>query len=186
MTRRLIMLIVVTGLLLAGGCTSRIIREGTEFGGKGSYLTVSALSARSSTPFADYTRFQLEPLTDESGGATPREVFTLVSSYFREERAATRLPDREGKTMIIRGAIWYYEKAGLFGQLFGPQEEAIARVQFIDAESQRVLVEANIVGRTKTTRNQSPGEKARGLARGIVKVIDDRFPEATKTSAPAE
>ncbi len=180
MTRRLIMLIVAAGLLSSGGCASRIFKESTEWGGQGSYLTISALATRSSTPFGDYTHFQLERLDDNSGGHTPAEVFATIPQYFAEELAERRLPNHEGKTMIIRGAIWHYEKAGLIGQVFGPQEEAIARVQFIDAESRRVLVEANIVGRTKTTQNQNPSEKARGLARGIVKVIDDRFPEANK------
>ena len=183
---RTTLLMALALLIPAGGCASRAFKEVTESGGQGSYLEVSSLASRSSTPFADYTRFQLEPLTDESGGNTPPEVFSLVSSYFREELLERRLPDVEGKTLIIRGAIWHYEKEGLFGQLFGPQEEAIARVQFVDAESRRVLVTANIVGRTKTTRNQGPGGKARGIARGMVKVIDDRFPEANKIPEPED
>ena len=186
MTRRLTMLIAVAGLLSSGGCASRILKESTEWGGQGSYLTISSLATRSSTPFGEYTRFQLERLTDDSGGHAPAEVFPLIASYFAEELTERRLPNHEGKTMIIRGAIWHYERAGLTGQVFGPQEEAIARVQFIDAESRRVLVEANVVGRTKTTQNQNPAEKARGLSRGIAKVIDDRFPEANKVPESEE
>ena len=178
---RFLALAVAAALLLTSGCASRIFKETTEFGGKGSYMLVKPTSAGLSVnAFADYTDFELTRLGDKTGGQTPPQVFSIMPMAFDEALAKANLPSTGGKTLLIRGDVWYYEKAGLFGQVFGPHEEALARIEFVDKASGRVLGEANIVGRTNTTRNQGPEEKGRGLARGIVKLIDRHFPPSRK------
>ena len=178
---RFLALAVAAALLLTGGCASRIFKETTEFGGRGSYMLVKPTSAGlSANAFADYTDFELTRLGDKTGGQTPSQVLAIMPTAFYEALAKANLPSSGGRTLLIRGDIWHYEKSGLFGQVFGPFEEALARVEFVDKASGRVVGEANIVGRTKTSRNQGPEEKGRGLARGIVKLIDDHFPASRK------
>lgn len=178
---RFFALAVAAALLLTSGCASRIFKETTEFGGRGSYTLVKPTSAGlSAYTLADYTDFELTRLGDKTGGQTPPQVFAIMPMAFEKALAKANLPRSGGKTLLIRGDVWYYEKAGLFGQMFGPFEEALARVEFVDKASGRVIGEANIVGRTKTTRNQGPEQKGRGLARGIVKLIDDHFPPSRK------
>lgn len=184
MNKTLLPVIVsLVALSSMAGCMSRAFKEATEFGGKGSYSEISPLpGGPGSTPLGAYTMFELEQLADDSGGHTPQEMFAALPDAFAEAISEKGLPHTSGKTLLVRGTVIYYESANLVGQAFGPLEEVVARVQLVDEATGRVLGEANVVGRTKTTRNQSPRQKAVGLARGIVKWIDENFPEQLKVS----
>jgi len=179
---KLMRLIVVVGLamLACQGCASRAIKEAIEFGGKGSFAMVAPGPGERSVSLAGYTRFELEDLKDDSGGHAPAEFFYELPAAFTQALVDARIPDRSGRTLVVKGRVLYYESANLMGQVFGPHEEVVARVFLVDKESGRTICEANCVGRTKTTRNQGPRQKAVGLARGIAKLISENFPESEK------
>ena len=56
-------------------------------------------------------------------------------------------------------------------------EFAVARVEFVDKDSGKVLGRSSCVGRTTERVNLGVGKKAEGLAKAIVKWIDARYPK---------
>jgi len=178
MNKNVILLLVVTvALLFANGCTSRIIGEALGHV-HGSYRPVKPLAAApEAKTLGEYTMFKLGRFVDDTGGHLPDGFGAQLKLAFDEQIAAKELPNYAGKALIIKGRVLYYEKAGMFGQIFGPLEEVVARIELIDEASGESLGTANVVGRTKATRVQGPETKAKGLAKGIVKWLSDHYPE---------
>jgi hypothetical protein len=56
----------------------------------------------------------------------------------------------------------------------GPLDEAICRVQFIDAANGAVLGEANCTGRVKSSVRTGPQELAKGVGKAIKKLIKSK------------
>jgi hypothetical protein len=176
------MLIGLCGILLTcGGCLSRAIKEGYGGvrGGKGAVTPLMAAPAAAEpAPLADYRRFELGTFEDDMYGKAPDSLFLALPAEFIEALAEKNLPNApSGKTLLVRGRILHYETAGLFGELFGPMEEVIARVEYVDKDSGKVLAVANCVGRTNESLTKGVPTKAEGLARGIVEWIDSNYPE---------
>jgi hypothetical protein len=166
-------------MLLANGCT-RAIKEGLGAykGGDGSYRSVRTVgSGPASRPLASYTKFALGEFTDDTGGYLPVGFDSYLRDHFQEALLEKGLPNYSGKKLLLRGRILYYEKSGMFGQVFGPLEEVVARVEMVDADSGDVIGSANVVGRSKSTTSQGVETKAEGLAEGLVKWISDHYPE---------
>ncbi len=71
----------------------------------------------------------------------------------------------------------HYEDSSVVGKALGPLEFVVARVQFVDKDSGKVLATVNCVGRTTTRVNLGVARKAEGLAKAIVRWIDERYPK---------
>lgn len=158
---------------VSGGCLSRAIKEGVDTP-KGMAVSLKQGTAAR----AAYNRFKLDPLADDMGGLAPPALFQALPGKFEKALADKQITNAPtGKTLLIRGKVIYYESSGLFGQLFGPLEEVIARVEFVDADTKEVIAEANCIGRTKSSRLQGVEKKAEALANAIVNWIDKNVPK---------
>ena len=170
--------------LLPGGCISRGIKEGLGIatGGKGMAIVLQPVRARArARPLGAYQRFELGKISDAMG-KTPREFFRLLPVELDKQLAARRIPNLEsGKTLVIEGEILHYESSGMFGHVFGPLEEAVARIRLVDKDSGRTLGEANCVGRTKESVNLGVRTKAEGMAKAVVGWIDKLYPQDKRT-----
>jgi len=172
--------IVLSSLLMLNGCLGRAISEsvGAFRGASGTYVPIRPLSAdKDARPLGEYTKFELGEFTNTIGANAPAELWSYLPSFFEQQILEHKLPNRPGKTLILRGTILHYESAGMVGQVTGPIEEVVARVDMVDKDSGSVLAEATVVGRTTQTVNQGVEKKAAGLAKGLVSWIDKRYPK---------
>lgn len=184
MNRRTILIILLTGFVtLTGGC-SRIAKEsiGGITGGKGSWTVLHPIStSRQARPLGVYKRFELARLTDDMNGRAPAALFSALPREFAKELAVKEIPNaRSGKTLLIRGKVLHYEDASMTGHAFGPLEEVVARIEFVDKDTGKVIGVANCVGRTKESVNTGVPKKAQGLAKAIVGWIDCRYPDSQR------
>ena len=169
--------VALVALMLTGGCFTAA-KEGLGFvtGPKGSFIPLQAVStARSAYPLAEYTRFELGEIRDDFG-RTPGELLRLLPGYFHEQLLDKGLPNRPGKTLLVRGWILHYEGEDMLGSIIGPIEQVIVRTELVDKDSSQVLGVANVIGRTTNRVNLGIEEKAEGLAKGLVAWIDSRYP----------
>jgi len=179
--RKLLLVTVVALASVLGGCAGRAIREGlgVAVGAKGVAIPIKAVStANSPRPLGQYERFELGVIHDDTNGLAPPELFTKLPGELDKQLAAKRIPNAPtGKALLIRGKVLHYEHSGLFGQVFGPLEEVVARLELVDKADNRVLGVANCVGRTKETINLGVATKAEGLAKAIAGWIDRLYPK---------
>ncbi|MFW6132688.1 MAG: hypothetical protein ACOC8F_02235 [Planctomycetota bacterium] len=177
--RQAMILVLASGLLTAGGCSTGI-KEGVGLvrGAKGVHAVIDPMPDAAARPLGQYTRFELGEFTDDFGGRAPRELFRLLPGKFAEQVADSPLPNRSGgRTLLIRGRVLHYESEDMFGMITGPLEEVVARVELVDAETGDVLAVGNCVGRTTNRVNKGVGKKAEGLAKAIVEWLKSRYPE---------
>ena len=172
--------ILVAAALFCGGC-SRLVGEGAAvaLGAKGNYIPIQPVGwDRLQAPLREYSDFQLGTIEDSFGGLVPSELLRVLPGKFKRELAEEELPTKPGgKTLLIRGKIYHYEKSGLFGNVFGPHEEVVARMELVDKKTGKVIAVANCVGRTNKSVNLGIDKKADGLAKGIVKWLASGYPK---------
>ncbi len=165
---------------VSAGCLSRGFKEVTGLrGGKGSFtVTREVAGGEAARPLGAYRCFKLERFSDAMGGRVPGALFIALQAAFEEALAEKKIANaRSGKALLIRGRVVHYEAAGISGQMFGPLEEAVAQIEFVDAGTKKVLGTANVVGRTNSTTSQGIHTKAQGIARAIAAYIDKRYPK---------
>jgi hypothetical protein len=180
----LLFLLAAGVTLVAPGCFSAVIREGSGavLGAKGTFMPIVPLiGAKVDRPLGAYSRFELGTITDEIGGQMPPEFVSLLGAAFTQQARKAGLPDiPNGRTLLLRGAVVHYESASTMGFVLGPLEEAIVRAEMVDKATGKVLATANCLGRTEARVNAGPQEKAEGVAKGMVKWIESGFPEHLK------
>lgn len=168
----MILIVSAVSLLITQGCVGRLVSEGvgSVTGAKGTYMELQPVGeATRSTALADYTNFEMAPFGMDPGVRVPLMFTESFPDKFRQYLAKEKLPqDSRGKTLVIRGRILHYESAGLAGEIFGPFEEVIARVELVDKESGKVLGVANCIGRSQESVNKGAEDKAEGLAKAVV------------------
>lgn len=172
-------LLLIVLATMTTGCMSRAIKEGFSVatGPKGFYAEDPSMGPEEAKPLAKYNSFKIGEF-NSSFRNTPPELLRLVPTELRKKLTEEGLPlGPGGATCVINGTVIYYEKAGLSGQLFGPFEEAVFEVQLVDQASGQVIGQAICVGRSTTTARQGVENKAIGVAKGIAKWIEDRYPQ---------
>ncbi len=177
----LCLLIVSVVGMCSLGC-GRAVGEAAELamGAKGIYVPLVSPAREGSWPLAEYSKFEIQPFSDDFGGRTPAKLLRLLPEKFREELAEAKLPTQSGgKTLVIRGSVLHYESADILGMALGPLEEVIARVELVDKDSGRVIAQANCVGRTTKAVGRGVSKKAEGLAKAIVSWIETYYPPAS-------
>lgn len=178
-TRKCIWALLLATMVFSSGCMSRLAKEGlgAATGAKGSFSESPSMGPGGAKPLAGYQDFQVGNI-ENTFKLTPRELIPMLKTEIRKDLQKQELPTgRGGKTCVINVSIFYYEKAGTMGQVFGPLEEVVADVQLVDKSDDRVIGTAVCVGRSTTTSNQGVEKKAQGLAKGIVNWIQSRYPE---------
>jgi hypothetical protein len=177
----MILTAAVVGLVLSAGGCSQALKEGVGLatGAKGTLTVLRQVSPEAEDrPLGEYQRFELERLADDMNGQVPKALFEHLPEAFDRTLAAAKIPNAAaGKTLLIRGKILHYEDSSVVGLALGPLEFTVARVEFVDKASGRILGVANCVGRTTQRVNLGVVKKAEGLAKAIVKWIDSRYPQ---------
>ncbi len=175
--KQIALLMLALGLVFAAGC-DRIASEtyGKVVGPKGFSADVRPVSPQDEASLAKCTHFQLTRLEDETNGRTPPSFFVSMPYEFDKILADRKIINAPGRTLIIRGRVIYYENSSMASEIFGPHEEVITRIQFVDKDSGKVLGEAVCVGRTRETLNRGPEKKAAGLSRAIVGWLEAHDP----------
>lgn len=172
--------ILVAAVLSCGGC-GRFFGEGLEAvrGAKGNYIALQPPGwDRLQAPLSEYSDFKLGAIEDSFGGLVPPELFQVLEGKFERELVEAKLPTKPGgKTLLIRGKIYHYEKSGLFGNVFGPHEEVVARMELVDKKTGKVIAIANCIGRTNKSVNLGVDKKADGLVKAIVKWLASGYPK---------
>jgi hypothetical protein len=172
-------------LLSAGGGCSRGLSEaiGQFTGAKGIPVIIDPMSpSKRDLALMQYTHFEIQPFRDNFGGRTPPELIRMLPTKFYVELAKKGIPDRRGgRTLLVRGQFIHFEDSrNAMGQVFGPFEEAIARVELVDKSTGRVLGVANCIGRSEETVNQGIEKKAEGVAEAIVDWIGVHYPKSAE------
>ena len=171
---------IITAVALmcfVSGCISRAAREGIGAirGGRGTWIV---LDSSKTVQLDAYKRFELGNFTDGMYGKAPSELLAYLPAEFEKALADKKIPNApDGKTLLIRGKILHYEDASLLGEIISPLEEVVARVEFVDKDTGKVICVANCVGRTRESINSGIRTKAQGLARAIVGWIDHHYPK---------
>ena len=144
-------------------------------GPKGVYAQVQTVApSPTSAALVGYGRFELQPFADEFAGQTPQLLLDYLSIQFRRHLVQRGLEQTAGKTLQVRGAVIYYEGIGGKADLvLGEVEEAVARVELVDAQTGAVLGRAICIGRSTDRVNVGVEKKADGLAKAIVQWIAD-------------
>jgi len=179
MKRTAIVLASVSIVFMAGGCVSRLAKEGLGAvqGGKGRAQETLAPT----TPLGMYGNIEVGQFTNSFGGPTPGGFLGALPGQITAALRDKELPvGGSGKTLQVRGDVIYYETAPATGQIFGPLEEAIANVQLVDKASGKVVAHACCVGRSTSTSSQGTGSKAAGLGKAIAGWIAKHSPKATE------
>lgn len=176
MTRKLAVVTLFAAFAASCAGCSRLFGEGAALvtGAKGVYAPHHEIESADPTPLSEYGKYELGEVKDGFAGQVPDELFTHLPGKFREQLGEKKLTGRTGKTLRIRGEIFYYESASLFGHAFGPFEQAVARFELVDKASGEVLGSAYCVGRSDKTAAQGVEHKADGLAKAIASWIADR------------
>ena len=112
----------------------------------------------------------------------PADLNSKLADQFAKLLAKKGVPGPVdgSKTLTVSGRFIYYESAGMgLSQVTGPIEQVVARVQL--REGERIIAEANCVGRSTTTLAQGVNDKAAGLAKAIVSWIARHYPKDDST-----
>jgi len=172
--------VLLLALAACGGCM-RAISEGVGLA-TGPKAVTSAVSPISPIPrdvsLMRYANFELQ-FTDNFGGRTPPEVFWRLGPEFERAMAKKNIRiNRNGRTLLVRGEILHYETASHLDHVFGPLEELIARVTFIDKPTGKTLGVYNCIGRSTHSVNIGLDKKIEGLAKAVATVIANHYPGA--------
>ena len=165
-------------VFLMSGCMSRALKEGVgaATGAKGVHREVDPAGS-----LATYQNFEVDPFTDDFGGATPGALLSKIPMEIKKALTKSKLPaGKIGSTLVIRGSVFYFEKAGAMGQAFGPFEEVLTTVELVDKASNEVIGRAVCVGRSTQTVNMGLDKKAQGVAKAVVKWIQSKRPKKGK------
>ncbi len=173
-----IILLLMAAVFMMGGCISRAAKEGIGAikGAKGVYREVDRTGS-----LAAYQNFEVASFTDDFKGQAPRALLSKIPAEIQKALKKSELPvGKAGKTLLIRGSVFYFEKAGAMGQAFGPFEEVITTVELVDKATDQVIGQAVCIGRSTQTVNMGLDKKAQGVAKAVVKWIKSKRPKEGK------
>ena len=175
-------LILVTFVMISGGCTSRIIKEGYygATGSSGHYILLAGDKQQCrQLPFS-HGAVQIGSIPNTIGYACPPQFIqilpkSLTDEFLKkekendEEKSFLRGP--ANKKLLITGTVIHYDEGKLLDQIVGPMEEAICRLQIRDAQTNTLYAEANFVSRAKSSVRKGPKELAEGIGKAIKKLL---------------
>jgi hypothetical protein len=191
MKRVLLAFTVAATTLLLQGCVGRAISEGAEkvLGPTGIALQMEPKwPEKEQTYLAAYKSFHLVTPIRSEFPDTPSSFFSYFPTKFEEQLASKGLPGQTGgKTLLIQVTILAYQPSTTFEQALGPTEEVVARVEFVDKDTGKLVGKAICIGRTYQSVGTGSKWKAWGLSRAIVnKWIDPYYPKEGRREVKEE
>lgn len=165
-----IMIGLLTVLALAG-CEAGL---GDSANIVGTYVGLSAPSHA----LGAYANVEVGSFSNTFSGHTPDELLELlpdrIIAYLNQAEVPT---GRSGKTIVIEGAIIYYEAAGSSGGALSAFEEAVAEVRLLDKDRGQTIATAHCIGRSTTFMSKGAEDKADRLGRSIAAWVAEHYPK---------
>jgi len=168
------------------GCT-RAVSEGyyglTGASGKATLLTGDP--DRLGRVTREYGAVRVEPFANEVGDICPPTFLEALPGAienelrYRDRSLTDRVKGRQkeelgpfltgptDRVLLIKGRIIQYDVGSTVDKVAGPMDEAICRVQFLDAASGTLIADANLTGRVKSALRTGPQELAAGVAKSV-------------------
>lgn len=152
------------GIVCCAGC-GRAVSEGmgVALGASGKVVD--------SAPVADLTRYkgmQIEPITVAAEVRVPAEMPSMIRADLTTTAAARGLTPEGPSALVLSGQVIHYETAGTVDTAIGPLAEVIVRAKLANAQTNEVVAQANLVGRSKATMSSG----AKDLSAGVGKALD--------------
>ncbi len=165
--------IMVTAAVLSvagSGCMSRAIKEGA-----GVVLGASGKVVYLQKPgkLGEYRGLAVEPITVAAGLTAPHKMPALIQAAYVDAARELRLTSTGSPKLSVRGEIIHYESGGIIDTAIGPLQEVIVRTQLYDADSGKILGEANLIGRAKTITASGAENLAEGTGKALKEWLED-------------
>lgn len=158
-------LALVLALCLAGmGCMGVVAKPvmGAVTGAKASFQPLGPIE-----PVAGaFTEVAIEPFGNDVPNLVPEEFPGLVAGELTKSADGGKLLAKAPagaarKVLTIRGRYIQYQ----------PKAEAVARIELVDTDANKVFATANCVSHGDTMTNRGTGSLAKGLAKAIRKFV---------------
>lgn len=152
--------------VLCPGCMGRIVSEGmgTATGASGRVVE------KGTTP--DLTRYKglrIEPITVAASSQASADMPGMVRMDLEATARGKGMNPQGEPGLKLVGEIIHYETSGTVDTAIGPLEEVIVWAKLIDAQSEKVVAEANLVGRSKATSSSGAKHLSAGVGKALGK-----------------
>ena len=187
--RRACLAILIMTLALSSIGGSRGIKEGL-YAVTGASGKTTLIKGDPSNLAAQYGSCTVETFQNDIGDICPQSFLDKLPGVIQERlrHKPRSLGDKFGgkekgemgpfftgpanKTILITGRVIQYDIGDIANKAMGPLDEAICRVQILDADTNTMLAEANLTSRVKSSVRTGPSEMAEGIAKAIEKLFE--------------
>lgn len=165
-----ILAVTLAALALSIGCTGcgRLIREGA---GAARGASGKVVSADSVADLTSYNNIRIEPIGIAQDLQVPSEMPSMIRMDMLAAAESRGLLGDGGPALKLSGEIVHYETAGTVDTAIGPLEEVIVRTTLVDAQTGKVLAQANLIGRAKATMSSGPRNLSGGVAKALSSLL---------------
>jgi hypothetical protein len=171
MSRFLAISLATAAICLANvGCMGRMIGEGM---GAATGASGKVVDVVKTADLSRYKGFKVESITVAPGLMMPAETPSLVRQYINEAAEKKGLRPNGTPAFKLVGEIIHYESAGAVDTAMGPLEEVIVRTKLVDAATGKLLTEANLIGRAKSTTAGGAKNLSEGVGKALKKWLKD-------------
>jgi hypothetical protein len=151
--------------LLCLGCMGRLFSEGM---GQARGASGKVVETGVTADLTKYKGLRIESITIAPGSQTPAEMPALIQTDLMAVAEKRGLTPEGEPGLRLSGEIVHYETSSTVDTAIGPLAEVIVRTKLTDAQSGKVVAEANLIGRAKAT--SSSGVK--DISAGVGKALD--------------
>jgi hypothetical protein len=160
---------VMAVVFMCTGCMGRMISEGL---GAATGASGKVVSAGATPWLTAYRSLRVEPVTVASATSVPADVPGVIRADF-EAAAMNRGLTPNGKPVLkLVSEIIHYETSDTVDTAIGPLAEVILRARLIDAQSGKVIAEANLIGRSKATSSSGAKTVSAGAGKALGKWLN--------------
>ncbi len=178
---------ILTLALSSIGC-GRGIKEGL-YAVTGASGKTTLIKGDPSGIAAQYGSCTVETFQNDIGDVCPQSFLDKLSGVIQEQlrhkprSLGDKLKGKEkgelgpfftgpaNKSILITGRVIQYDIGDIADKALSPLDEAICRVQILDANTNTLLVEANLTSRVKSSVRTGSSEMAEGIAKAIGKLF---------------
>ena len=190
--KTLLSIVLLWCLVYTGGCYSRVAKEALYGikGADGRSVIIQGRQHEISMLASQYGSFKIGEIKNDIGSAgndlflatLPKalnEILSYRDASFGEtlegkdkQELGPFLTGPPNKTLLITGVLIHYDLGDLLDKIAGPMQEAICRIEIRDADTNKLLVEVNCVGRAKSSFRKGPEELAEGVAKAVRELLE--------------
>jgi hypothetical protein len=158
-------------LVVAGsGCWGRLFSEGVGVvtGARGKVVV-----ARKPGDLTRYRGLRLTPVTVAPELEAPAAVPGLIREALFDAAHKSGLTPTGTPALVLTAEVIHYESGGIVDTAIGPLDEVIVRARLNDAQSNAVVAEANLLGRSKATTSSGAENLSKGIGKAFRSWLKD-------------